>query len=238
MFCEKCGTDNVAGAKFCAGCGAPLTEIHPEAYPDGNNRSYSYGDTQDYAYREPAYSEPRYDNYAPQHYSGYDMPPQRVVRAPRPQPQRSTGAIVLYIITGFIALMSLAMPFLPQVKYFYYFGSFFNANVPALLLNGYHLSLGASSAESMIFAVMLTAGFAIPAILQLIWAILSFVRVRAAGVLGLIASIIGINVYFIWAAVLKSTRMDATPIPYLMIVLAIAGFVLSIIQLAKKNRVR
>ena len=24
MFCPKCGTKNVDGAKFCTGCGAPL----------------------------------------------------------------------------------------------------------------------------------------------------------------------------------------------------------------------
>ncbi len=31
MFCPKCGTKNVDGAKFCAACGAPL--LSASAYP-------------------------------------------------------------------------------------------------------------------------------------------------------------------------------------------------------------
>ena len=33
MFCEKCGTQNTDGARFCAGCGAVLEGAAPQAAP-------------------------------------------------------------------------------------------------------------------------------------------------------------------------------------------------------------
>ena len=161
--------------------------------------------------------------------------PQQFNAAPRHS--RSVGAIVVYMIAGAVGVLSLLMPFLPQVTYFYYFGSYYNANVLVLLFNGFFNSNDTLRSALAVFIALFVAGIAITMILQLVWAILSFVRVRAAGVLGLIASIIGINVYGAWAGLLNRMHC-ATPVPYVMVALSAAGLVLSIIQLTKKNRVR
>lgn len=226
MFCENCGTDNIAGAKFCSACGAPLNSGYsePKHYAQETYRQEPY---QQETYQQEVYPQNQYEYYQP--IQSYNQP-RRIVN------QRSTGAIVLYMIAGAIALLSILLPFLPQVSYY---GQ--TANVPSILFSGYGTLVyisGSRSEYSMVVA-MFIAAFAIPMVLQLVWAILSFARVRAAGVLGLIGSIISINVSIIWAAVLTSTtRRGVTTIPYMMIVLGIAGMVLSIIQLAKKNRVR
>ena len=219
MFCENCGSDNVPGAKFCASCGAPLKSVQSE--PNG----YPQESYQQDIYRQDTYQQDIY----PQSQGYYQ--PQSVVRAP--QATRSAGAIVLYMIAGAIALLSILMVFLPQVKVWGV-----GANTFQIITNTSFVYSLFNSRDAEIIGVVLIAFFVIPMILQLVWAILSFARVRAAGVLGLIASIISINVTFYWAVVLKLASRNMTSVPYFMVALSIAGLVLSIIQLTKKNRVR
>lgn len=246
MFCEKCGAQNADGARFCASCGAMLAEqfnqggenqdttVLDSSMAGSYEQPYEYSQPENYQYpRQESYQYSQPDNYQYAQPNPVYAQPQRVVRAPQ---QRSVGAIVLYMIAGAIALFSILLPFLPQVSFF---GE--TANVPVILFSGYGslVYISGSRAEYSMVAVMLIMAFAVPMILQLVWAILSFARVRAAGVLGLIGSIIFINVSVVWAIILAAaTRRGVTAVPYMMIVLGIAGMVLSIIQLAKKNRVR
>lgn len=212
MFCENCGSQNVDGAKFCASCGAPLAASQP-VQPVEQPR-----------YQEP---QPRFDyNYSYQQ-------PQPVQPAPQ---GKSAGAIVVYMISGAVALLSILMVFLPHVTAMY---QSFN---PFQLIGAE--ALWSRSREAAVGGVIIVALLVLPMILQLVWAILSFARVKAAGVLGLIASIFAVNHSLVWliilAAICESTGRLAsvTAVPVVMIILAIAGLVLSIIQMTKKNRVR
>lgn len=212
MFCENCGSQNVDGAKFCASCGAPLAVSQP-VQPVEQPR-----------YQEP---QPRFDyNYSYQQ-------PQPVQPAPQ---GKSAGAIVVYMISGAVALLSILMVFLPHVTAMY---QSFN---PFQLIGAE--ALWSRSREAAVGGVIIVALLVLPMILQLVWAILSFARVKAAGVLGLIASIFAVNHSLVWLIILAAIRestgrfASVTAVPVVMIILAIAGLVLSIIQMTKKNRVR
>lgn len=212
MFCENCGSQNVDGAKFCASCGAPLAASQP-VQPVEQPR-----------YQEP---QPRFDyNYSYQQ-------PQPVQPAPQ---GKSAGAIVVYMISGAVALLSILMVFLPHVTAMY---QSFN---PFQLIGAE--ALWSHSREAAVGGVIIVALLVLPMILQLVWAILSFARVKAAGVLGLIASIFAVNHSLVWLIILAAIRestgrlASVTAVPVVMIILAIAGLVLSIIQMTKKNRVR
>lgn len=212
MFCENCGSQNVDGAKFCASCGAPLAASQP-VQPVEQPR-----------YQEP---QPRFDyNYSYQQ-------PQPVQPAPQ---GKSAGAIVVYMISGALALLSILMVFLPHVTAMY---QSFN---PFQLIGAE--ALWSRSREAAVGGVIIVALLVLPMILQLVWAILSFARVKAAGVLGLIASIFAVNHSLVWLIILAAIRestgrlASVTAVPVVMIILAIAGLVLSIIQMTKKNRVR
>lgn len=216
MFCENCGAQNVDGAKFCAGCGAPLASAQP-VQPQVEQPQYQPPQPQ-YNYNYPTYQQPQ---------------PAQVQPA---QPGRSVGAIILYMIAGAIAVLSIIMVFLPHILVL-----FRGFNVFQLVTTE---QVFGTSREAAAGGFMIIAMLVLPMILQLVWAILSFARVKAAGVLGLIASIFAINHTIIWmviiSAITESTRGSAnmTAVPPIMLFLAVAGLVLSIIQMTKKNRVR
>ena len=260
MFCEKCGHNNLDGAKFCAGCGAQLTAprldkapfeetpsttngyaqpeytqpayTQPEsAQPQYNQPTYQQPESvqPQYQYTQPQYGQqPSYNNY--NNYNSYQPKP-----AVKPQ-GKSVGAVVLYMISGAIALLSILFVFLPHITVL---GSGY---APFQLVSDRYI--WGSSSDARAGAVVVVILLVIPMLLQLVWAILSFLRTRAAGVLGLIASIFAINHTIVWIALLGSIReksyslASVTAVPVLMLVLAIAGMVLAIIQLTKKNRVR
>ena len=141
--------------------------------------------------------------------------------------------VVLYMISGAIALLSILFVFLPHITVL---GSGY---APFQLVSDKHIWGSSSDARSGAIVVIIL--LVIPMLLQLVWAILSFLRTRAAGVLGLIASIFAINHTIVWIALLGEMREKSyslasmTAVPVLMLVLAIAGMVLAIIQLTKKN---
>ena len=57
MFCEKCGHNNLDGAKFCAGCGAQLTAPRLDKAPFEETPSTTNGYAQP-EYTQPAYTQP------------------------------------------------------------------------------------------------------------------------------------------------------------------------------------
>jgi|GEM_PF-3304051 len=260
MFCEKCGHNNLDGAKFCAGCGARLAaqqldrppfakeQSNTEAYaqPEYTRPEPSQPDYTQPQYTQPQHTQPEYtqSQYAqpqyaqPQYgqqpsynqYNGYRQP-----AAVQPQ-GRSTGAVVLYIIAGAVALLSVLFVFLPHI-------TVLGQGLSPLQLVTDKNAWG-TTGDAQVAAVFVIILLAVPMLLQLIWALLSFLRVKAAGVLGLIASIFAINHTIVWMALLGTVRersysvASMTAVPVLMLLLAIAGMVLSIIQMTKKNRVR
>lgn len=230
MFCEKCGGQNVDGARFCANCGAVLTEqasaVPQEPQPQQNPYPTGYNN---------------YNNYNNYNSYGYNQPPQ-VIRA-NPQPQgKSVAAIVIYMIAGAVAVISMLMTLLPQItalgidyNCFQIFGEMINGS-------GYFRS---TDNERIMVGYFLMALIVIPMIFQLIWAVLSFIRARAAGVIGLIGSIFFINHSFVWAVLMRvaidrggSYFAKVTGVPTFMVILGIAGLVLAIIQLTKKDHVK
>ena len=260
MFCEKCGQNNLDGAKFCAGCGAQLTaprldkapfeetpsttngyaqpEYTQPAYtqPESAQPQYSQPTYQQpenvqpqYQYTQPQYGQqPSYNNY--NNYNSYQPKP-----AVKPQ-GKSVGAVVLYMISGAIALLSILFVFLPHITVL---GSGY---APFQLVSDRYI--WGSSSDARAGAVVVVILLVIPMLLQLVWAFLSFLRTRAAGVLGLIASIFAINHTIVWIALLGEMReksyslasMTAVPVP--LMVLAIAGTALAVIQVTQNNSVR
>lgn len=208
MFCRRCGTNNAEGSAFCISCGAPLNAQQ-------QNQQY----------------QPQQQNPYPQQNYNYAQ-----VTDPRlNNPGSNTGAKVLYIIVGVIACLAFLMPFLPSVS-----GYGYNFNV--FTVGTAISSLGSmfKSREAAIGGTFITVMFIIPMALQIPWAILSFLRKGPAGVFGLISSIFYFLAAIIWTIALSNNYVKSyvTLVPYLMIIISIAGFVLSIIQLAKKKYLR
>ena len=117
MFCEKCGHNNLDGAKFCAGCGAQLTAPRLDKAPFEETPSTTNGYSQP-EYTQPAYTQP--ESAQPQYgqQSSYNNYNNNNSYQPKPavKPQgKSVGAVVLYMISGAIALLSILFVFLPHI---------------------------------------------------------------------------------------------------------------------------
>ena len=214
MFCSRCGTQNNDAYTNCVNCGAPLGA--PQ-YPQQQ-------------YQQP----PQQPNYGyGQPYYGYAQAPVNAVNGPKPT--------VLYIIAGVMAVISFVLVFLPSFFYgshaynpFSIVGESFKASSYT-----YSSSRSASNVWAGIAGLVITM-FVIPMGLQVAWAILSFMQKRPAGVFGIISSGIYFISSFIWAIVCAagtsaSSGYSITPVPGLMIMLAIAGIPVSIVQLVKKK---
>lgn len=83
MNCANCGTQNLDGAKFCAGCGAPLATAEQPVY------------------QQPAYQQPQ-PAYQPRQPYGYG-PNQQPPYAPYPQQPQQPKKPVNWLLIGIIA---------------------------------------------------------------------------------------------------------------------------------------
>ncbi len=226
MFCEKCGAQNADGAKFCASCGAPLnveTAYYAQPQPRPQQPDYQYG------YPQQPQSQPQTFHPAAQKPQG-----------------KTTAGVVIFMISGALAVLSLLFPFLPHVSSMEYFVS--NTSMFGfcfeLFRHSETMSYGANIGLYFI-GLLLLCLILIPMILQVIWAILSFVRVKAAGVVGIIASIVFLIHSFIWMVILAAAMSESgysvvrmTPVPILMVFAAIAGIVLASLQIAKRKNAK
>ena len=125
---------------------------------------------------------------------------------------------------------------------------------------------GENKSDYQVTGVIILMMFLLPMIFLLLWAIFSFCRIRAAGSMGIVGAItyIAAGVYWLLflmnelpigkfyvtgttekvktTAAYSGLSMDLkdaiTVVPYLMIALGVAGIVMSILQVAKRNRVR
>lgn len=163
--------------------------------------------------------------------------PQRIVRAPRSTTRR-VSSMVIYFIAGGVAIWTAMLIFLPQIaagsRFFTMFDIISNSRAVRFITGG-------GSDLDFVVSIFFVP-FMLVMQLQIVWAILSFLRVRPAGVFGLIASIIYTNHATVWAVMLTSTAVKygtvVMPIPYLMAALGMAGIVLSILQLSRRSSVR
>lgn len=114
MFCEKCGTNNVPAAKFCAGCGANLQQQAANSYRDGFQQAdtqaqngYSQGYQQDYG-RAQGYPQGGYSY-------GYGYQPS--YRQPRtPGSGLNIVSIIVSVLAGLLALTCIGMMFIPSIS--------------------------------------------------------------------------------------------------------------------------
>ncbi len=206
MFCQNCGTQNNDAYTNCVNCGAPL--------------------------REPQYSQPQqYQQQSQQPYYGYAEAPVNAVNGSKPT--------VLYIVAGIMAVISFALVFAP---------SFFYGTIPynpfSLVVDSYRMTFASSGSGSMksvldeasLFIIVM---FVIPMGFQIAWAILSFAQKRPAGIFGIISSVIYLLSSFIWSLIVavadSSPSVAVLPVPLFMILMAIAGIPVSIIQLVKRK---
>lgn len=215
MFCEKCGTQNNDNNINCANCGAPLRQVQQQ-----------YGYQQGYPQGYP---------------QGYQAPQNAVGVANGPKPT------VLYMIAGAIAALGFLFALLPQFTYTRPGGSFsyFIFNFGSIAKDaGSSMSSSTRQVATGLTAFVIIL-FLIPLAMRIVWAILSFMQKRPAGVFGIIASATQIITSIIWVAMIQVfvdaakksplETVNMTAFPVLLIILAIAGIPVSIIQLTKKK---
>ena len=148
------------------------------------------------------------------------------------------------MISGVLAVLGLILPFLPhiastnfqQVENYSMFGFCLESIQSGELFGGY-VELFAGN--------LLMCLTVISMILQFIWAILSFVRVKAAGIFGVIGSCFFLFQSLFWLLILfegavmsSHYYVNITIVPMLMVFIAIAGIVFASLQLAKKDYVK
>lgn len=210
MFCEKCGTQNNDSNTNCVNCGAPLYGTQPQ-------------------YQQPQYQQPQ----QPQQQYGYNQPQQYGYQ---PQPLAANGSkpTVLYIIAGIIAALLVLFLFLPHLSIR---GQ--GAYIPfAIIIESTKASgFVSSDAAGALGAFMVL--LIIPMGLEIVWAIMSFMMKRPAGIFGVIACSIGFFVYMIWMVLMLACGniygVTCLPFPVFMFLFSIAGIPVSIVQIVKKK---
>lgn len=229
MFCAKCGTPNSDGSVVCVNCGAPLQQSQT---PDG-------GYAQQSSYQQPAYPQ---QNYPQPYQQSYQQPAsygQPAYNYGQPVVQPVAGKpTVLYIISGVMAALQFLLVFLPHMtsQYGGYY-NFFTIDVSLLKLSSYTYR-GLSG-----FASFLLFMFIVPMALQIVWAVMSFIQRRPAGIFGVIASSIYTVSSLIWlivvgiagSAIYTFGAGSMTAVPTFMLLLGIAGIPVSIVQIVKKK---
>ena len=318
MLCNNCHSSNVAGARFCSTCGAALSDDYQDVVTKGvegeeeieneNENVYGYDDgfsvkqsdikeqRKDYEYYPDdngnqnvgynnGYNGGYNNGYNYNYNYGYGNTPLR-------KNNRSVGAIVIYMISGVLALICMLMTVLPsmdamqaidKVKVegsYSAYGDMIKSQAKEMIkkqgqdttknvfqyVNEYLDYKGENKSDYQVTGVIILMMFLLPMIFLLLWAIFSFCRIRAAGSMGIVGAItyIAAGVYWLLflmnelpigkfyvtgttekvktTAAYSGLSMDLkdaiTVVPYLMIALGVAGIVMSILQVAKRNRVR
>ena len=210
-----------------------------------NNAVNVYANNPNYNYSEyiPPRSDPLYQN-----------------RLRQRSRKRSAAAIAFYMISGIFALVSLILPLLPSIDRwggvsFYTSGdryiNVFQYSAEAMGTTG-----GSSRIEVQLVGVILISLFISPMFFQLLWAIFSFTRVRAAGIIGMIGSCLYLSASVYWMLYLLNvvpvgryyytgfsrapidTSAFLTVVPYLMCAASVIGIIFSAVQISQRGRVR
>lgn len=224
-------------------------EYYPEErfWQDGE-RSGGNGGGYDYGYNYSEYIPPRRD-------------PLYENRMRHRNQRRSAGAIAFYMISGVFALISMIMPLLPNIDRLAgtnlgYLSEGRYWNVFQYATEAMRTTGGNSRLEVQLVGVILISLFITPMFFQLLWAIFSFTRVRAAGVIGMIGSVLYLlaSVYWLFyllnavpigryyytgfARAAADTSGFLTVVPYLMCAASLVGIIFSAVQISQRGRVR
>ena len=107
MKCPNCGSENAAGAKFCAECGAVLPVVQQQAPPQPTA-------PQAPAYQQPMQQPPAYQQPVPQQ----PYPPQAAAGQPYSQnvpPKKRSAAPVIAVVAAVAVLAILAVILVPMI---------------------------------------------------------------------------------------------------------------------------
>lgn len=157
------------------------------------------------------------------------------------QPQHTPGVAngpiptVLYIIAGVMAALQVLMFFLPHLT------STVSSDVfmPVQLLGGASAldKVGAKEASDIVGGFMFF--FIVVVALEIVWAIMSFMKKRPAGVFGVVACGVGFFIHWIWLGAMGVASsvpgVSMTVFPIFMLMISIAGIPVSIVQIVKKK---
>ena len=158
-------------------------------------------------------------------------------------PGKRKAAKIFWAIAAGLAVLCMVFPLFPQVSF--NDGSVKNVfEIFAHVMDSERGFFGNTMNGAAPFAVMSFLGFLFSMCLCIPWGILSLLRKRSAGVLGLITSILFLTVSNPWYFMLEYSRTSSwgfngslTVVPLLMISLASDALVLSIIQLIFRNAI-
>ena len=151
----------------------------------------------------------------------------------------SPGVILgIMLINGMIAVFSLLLPFLPII------GDYYNSyNIIQFIVYAGKSPDSGGAALAIVGALFLI----LPAAFEIVYAILSFMRRKAAGGFGLAANILMLFGALIWAAMLFGAAYAVgmhfnggyiTSVPVIMVCLPVAGIVFSSIAIAKRHQLK
>lgn len=171
------------------------------------------------------------------------------------QQQKGPKPMVLYFIAGAVAALLIIFILLPQFSYHYdikveKFNKVYNVFGVKSFVNDAS-KYSSSNSKDVKAAGDVLAGAAIglfipPVCLCVVWAVLSFLRKKAAGILGIIASAYYAFMALIWIAMIAALssasksgkyvdKVDMTAVPVFMLLLAIAGIPIGIFQIVKRK---
>lgn len=238
MFCTKCGTQNSETNTHCVNCGAELippmggytnTQQPMGGYANTRQPMGGYTNTQQPmgGYTNTQQPMGGYTN-TQQPFYGYTTTQQPL----KPAGSKPVG---LYIVGGIIAVISFILVFIPSFVYNFKAYNPFSFAIESFQTSGLVRS---SSSNYVALGVLVIIFFIIPMAFQIVWAILSFMMRKPAGVFGIIAS----SLYFVttcfWSVISLagvSSRGSLTPVVFFMYIFAIAGIPISIVQIVKKK---
>lgn len=210
MYCSKCGALNDDSATVCANCGAQT----------GYNQN---------GYNQNGYAQPGQPNG---YYPVYN-------NVPNGKKSFSPGVMLgIMLINGMIAVMSVALPFLPVVGDYYK-----SYNIVQFIIYAGKNSGSGGATFAMIGALFLI----LPAAFEIVYAIMSFARRKPAGGFGLAANILMLFGSAIWAIMLFASAYSlgmqtsggyVTSVPAIMVCLSAVGIVFSSIAIAKRHQLK
>ena len=140
---------------------------------------------------------------------------------------------LLYIIAGVMAALQVLMFFLPHLsdgdnvlRPVEMFGGVGVLDKFGVYDNPYEIGV------AFIFLVIVVA-------LEVVWAVLSFMKKKPAGIFGVVACALGVIIHLVWFVVICHTEggsyFRVSQLPFFMLLLSYAGIPVSIVQIVKKK---
>ena len=238
MFCEKCGSPNNDGAKFCANCGAVMDTGVPEPAPQPAPEPIAepavepapapaYAPAPEPA-PAPAFTQ---QTYAPAYAQpqGYALPPRkRNIATP------SKVMLILCSVLSFLSVVAFFIPF-----HFYKLDAYTTKfeNVITIFEETFKSDLARVNGILLLIMLIIASVAAVAAIIT------AFLRFKAAGALALAAAVIsfGFNFNYFFGFMgyvfnISTYEMQGsgyTPVPLFIFILSVAAIIVSALALSK-----